>query len=95
MTEKALQAAVMEAAQRFGLKAHHTYDSRRSNPGFPDCEIVGTRIIHRELKVKGRKPTADQREWIDAINAAGGDAAVWRDTHWQDGRILDELAGLR
>lgn len=43
-------------------------------------EMVGQTIAQRlEAEVKlGTKPTADQRAWIDAVNAAGGRAGVVR-----------------
>jgi hypothetical protein len=35
MTERTWQDQVVEAATLFGWAVYHTYDSRRSAPGFP------------------------------------------------------------
>ena len=39
VTEKAFQTAVVELAELCGWKVYHTYDSRRSAPGFPDLVL--------------------------------------------------------
>ena len=95
MTERDFQEAVMEACQTMGLLAYHPRDSRGDDEGFPDTVIVGRRTIYRELKVKGRQPSPDQVLWVEALRAAGQDAAVWTDTQWADGTVLAELENLR
>ena len=40
VTEKEFQAVVVEYAQRLGYMVYHTYDSRRSQRGFPDLVMV-------------------------------------------------------
>jgi hypothetical protein len=52
MTEKQLQGAVVELAKRLGYLVYHTFDSRRSNPGWPDLVLCKPpRLIFAELKV--------------------------------------------
>lgn len=76
--EKDWQQAVMDLARLRGWLCYHTHDSRRSEPGFPDLVMVrGDRVLYRELKREGNKPTAEQRRWIDALWDAGQDVAVW------------------
>ena len=63
----------------FGWMCYHTYDSRRSEPGFPDLVLVRDKVVmFRELKTdKGRLTTA-QKNWGDKLTEAGSDYAVWR-----------------
>ncbi len=94
MTERQLLAAVRDACQWSGLLCYHTFDSRRSEPGFPDVVVVGPHgVIFRELKAERGRVTSDQRTWLDRLNAAGADADVWRPDDWP-ARVLDELHGI-
>lgn len=93
MTEAQLQQLVVDAARWGGLLAYHTHDSRRSQRGFPDLVIVGSRMLFRELKADRGRVSADQQLWLDRLAAAGADAAVWRPADWP-GLILSELAAI-
>ena len=94
MTEKQLQQLVLGACRQLRLLAYHTYDSRKSQPGFPDLVIVGgTTILYRELKTEKGKVTSAQNYWLDALRHAGIDADVWRPSDWPD-RIMAELQAL-
>ena len=96
MREKDLQQAVVGLARRAGWLVYHTYDSRRSDPGWPDLVLVHPvrrRLLIRELKtMKGRVSPA-QKTWLAALAAVGLDAAVWRPDQWHDRTIEKELAG--
>lgn len=94
MSEAELQRLVAEACERLGLAHYHTYDSRRSEPGFPDSTIVGRRIIFRELKNADNRLSPDQRRWGSKIERAGGDWAVWRPVDWANGVILNQLLAI-
>jgi hypothetical protein len=53
--------------------------------GFPDLVLVRSgELIFAELKVGKNKETAEQREWIDAINTStrGVRAYIWRPDQW-------------
>lgn len=79
LSEAEFQEQVRALCRWRGVLVYHTHDSRRSDAGFPDLVIVGAdSILYRELKKEGGRVTPDQQRWIEAINAAGGDAAVWR-----------------
>lgn len=96
MTEAALQDAVASLVRLHGLLAYHTYDSRRSGPGFPDLVIVGTGgHLFRELKTRTGKLTEAQRKWGDHLQAAGANWAVWRPEDLASGRIQTELKAIR
>jgi hypothetical protein len=68
VSEGAFQAKVIELATRLGWRLYHTYDSRRSQPGFPDLiGVRGDRMVAIECKREGQKPTAEQWEWLRAL----------------------------
>lgn len=59
--------------------------------GFPDLVIVGLTVLWRELKVQGRKPRPGQKEWIQQLEAAGQDVAVWDEHDLASGLIYAQL----
>lgn len=94
MTEDELQKLVLEAVKVRSLIAYHTYDSRRSQPGFPDLVIVGQNAaLFRELKSAKGRVTPEQKFWIAALDQAGMDVDIWRPADWPI-RIMAELAQL-
>jgi len=95
MTEAELQRLVADRCARLGLAHYHTYDSRRSEPGFPDSVIMGTAILYRELKSATGVLKPEQRRWGRRIERAGGDWAVWRPADWHNGAILRQLLAIR
>jgi hypothetical protein len=81
-----------EQTATLGILRYHTHDSRRSEPGFPDEVLVGRRrMLYRELKQQGKKPTAAQQKWLDRLQALGHDVGVWRPEDLLSGRILREM----
>jgi hypothetical protein len=87
--EKSFQAAVVEMAQRLGWLVYHTYDSRRSEAGFPDLTMVrGGRLVFAELKGAKDVLSAEQFVWLTKLQAcrttfvgagaAGPEVYVWR-----------------
>ena len=78
MTEKQFQARVVKIAKTLGWKVYHTYDSRCSEPGFPDLVLVKNRVIFRELKTDTGKLRTEQKEWAASLTGAGCDFKVWR-----------------
>jgi len=92
--EAELQAHIMLLCRTLGLLVYHTHDSRRSQAGFPDLVIVGAKgVLFRELKKADGKVSPEQQEFLDALTAAGCDAAVWRPVDWPQ-RIQRELQAL-
>jgi hypothetical protein len=94
MTERTFQAALVGFAQRVGWMVYHTYDSRCSEPGYPDLHLVHPvqgRSLFRELKTEKGKLTPAQQKWLAALKDAGVDADVWRPLGWFDGSIAAEL----
>lgn len=94
MSEATLQAQVITAARAVGWLVYHTHDSRRSQPGFPDLVLVHARqgrVLFRELKAERGRVHPKQREWLEALQAAGQNAAVWRPSDWLSGAAYDQL----
>lgn len=92
MTEKQLQAAIVECARLLGWLTYHTFDSRRSSPGFPDLILIrGGRLIAAELKSETGKMRPEQDAWLEAFIGTGALAAVWRPSHWLAGLVEETL----
>lgn len=84
LPEASFMATVVELAQWRGWRSYHTFDSRRSAPGWPDVVLVrGDRMIAAELKTnRGRVSTA-QAEWLAALSRiAGVECHIWRPDDW-------------
>ena len=92
--EQQLQEQIITLAEGLGFKTYHPYDSRRSNPGWPDLVLAHPRsgaLIFRELKKEDNYPTPEQREWIETLRGCGQDVGVWKPRDWASGRIEREL----
>lgn len=97
LSEKQFQDMVINIARSLGFTLiYHTYDSRRSEPGFPDLILVNPQrgiTLWRELKsAKGRVSKA-QQAWIDGARLAGNDVGIWRPEDIHSERIQNELLG--
>ena len=97
--EKDFQEEVIWLAGVLGWRVYHTYDSRRSEPGFPDLVLLkGDRLVFAELKVGRRGTTAAQQSWLEELREAGCDARLWRPTDWREIEALlrgDDQARVR
>lgn len=85
MLERDFQAKVLELAKLTGWFVYHTFDSRRSEPGFPDLVLVHPRqgrVLFRELKTDTGQLSLHQVKWLQALKDAGADAEVWRPVQW-------------
>ncbi len=93
VTEKEFQQAVMNQLKEHGWMAYHTWNSRRSAPGFPDVVAVkGGRLLMVELKKEGEDPDSNQQEWLDRLGQVPGIiSGVWRPGDWDE--ILAILEG--
>jgi hypothetical protein len=93
MTERQLQSAVIQLAELLGWKAYHTFDSRRSNPGYPDLTLVkDDRLLFVELKSATGRLTTEQTEWLRALGYVAS-VATWRPVDWTSGAIEAVLRG--
>ena len=78
MTEKQFQSHVVQFAKVMHWQVYHTYDSRRSEPGFPDLLLVRERVLFRELKSEKGRISLAQKQWGDKLIRAGADFKIWR-----------------
>ena len=68
VTEAEMQALIVEAAGWGGWMVYHTFDSRRSQPGFPDLILVRDGVMMAwELKSGSGRVTPEQQAWVDAL----------------------------
>lgn len=94
MTEKDFTKAVVQLAESLGYKTAHFGNTvklvKRKNgyaaigdkgaAGFPDLVMVrGDRIVFAELKAKRGILEESQREWLSALEKAGGEVHIWRE----------------
>lgn len=77
--ESRVLEVVRHHAKSNGWLFYHTFDSRGSEPGFPDVVATnGKRLLFAELKSASGKLTIEQTQWIELLKLAGIDARVWR-----------------
>ena len=92
LTETQFQTKVVDLARARGWLVYHTYDSRRSTPGFPDLVLARDgRVMFVELKAPSGRISAAQREWLTALGAtepSGNVSNPLRMTATADGSAL-------
>ncbi len=104
MSEADLLRSVIDLANLLGLRIHHSRPARTAHgwrtaisghKGLPDLVIVGAGgVLWRECKSASGRLSPDQVVWLDALQAAGADAGVWRSDAWPD-QIQDEMEAIR
>ena len=94
MTEKVFQVRVEQLARTLGWDYFHVYNSRRSQPGYPDLHLWHPKHgqLFRELKTMKGRQSLDQVKVERSLRAAGANVSVWRPSEL-DGLILDQLRG--
>ena len=93
MAEADLQAAVQDLAVWRGWRSYHTFDSRRSNAGFPDLVLWRDhRLIFAELKGTKGKLRPEQAAVLEALEQTAAEVFVWGPPEWLDGSIDAALA---
>lgn len=102
MLEHELQRAVVEAARLLGWRVAHFRPAQTKHgwrtpvsadgKGFPDLVLARDRLLFVELKIHGRKRTAEQERWAEWLQAAGAEYHQWTDHDWHAGRIDQWLA---
>jgi hypothetical protein len=70
ISERLYQQSIVDLARILGWRTYHTFDSRRSAPGFPDLVLVkGERLVFAECKAARGKVSQAQRGWLEALSA--------------------------
>jgi len=77
-------ASVFKLARMLGWACYHTFDSRRSEGGFPDAVMVKRpRVLFVEFKSDRGKATAAQLAWIGELRACGQEVYIWRPSEFE------------
>jgi hypothetical protein len=88
LSEKEFQQQVIDLARLAGCLVYHTFDSRKSEPGFPDLVIVSSdmaRPIFAEIKTEKGKLTMRQELWKAVLEQIPGvDYRLWRPSSWPE-----------
>jgi hypothetical protein len=72
VSEKAVMQTLRRVALAAGYLFYHTYSSKRSEPGWPDCAVVhptgpDTTLYLLECKREGEYTTLAQARWLAAL----------------------------
>jgi len=94
ISEKNFEQLVKEEARVNNWLYYHTYRSKRSVPGFPDCVMVrGGRLIFAELKTESGKVTPAQQHWLDELSrcdvlqgskSSAVEVYLWRPSEYEE-----------
>jgi hypothetical protein len=86
VSEKDWQAQVIELALLNGWWPYHPFDSRRSEPGYPDLTLIRPpRLVFAELKTERGRLSIPQRHIIDLLRECPGiEVYVWRPSDWDE-----------
>ena len=86
ISEKKFQQQVLQIAKLHRWATYHTFDSRRSNAGFPDLVLVRAhRLIFAELKSEKGKESIAQESWRQILKQTTAEAYLWRPS------MMDEI----
>ncbi len=97
ISEKAFQAQVIALAHQCNWLVYHTFDSRRSAPGFPDLVMAHTTdhskpLVIAELKTETGRLSKHQKAWLAALKAFDHSdevvVRVWRPSNWPEIELL-------
>ena len=95
VSEKELLGLVTDIAEAGKWLVYHTYDSRRSQAGFPDLVMTRAgRTIFAELKSQKGRIKAAQQNWLDELRKTKGlEVFLWRPSDMDE--VVKNLMGHR
>ena len=80
--------SIVELARNTGWLVYHPYDSRRSEPGFPDLVMTKPkRLVIAEIKTEKGKTSPAQDKWLETlktVEARGVKVKLWRPSDWPE-----------
>jgi hypothetical protein len=83
VSEKEWQQTIVDAARTLGFLCYHTFDSRKSTPGYPDLTLLKHgRLIFVEVKTDKGVCSEAQQEWLTELSRTGLEVYVWRPSDW-------------
>ena len=90
MREADFQRLIVEAAGYLGYAVYHTFDSRRSNPGWPDLVLLKQgHMICLEVKTERGRVRPEQVVWIAELDQVPGvTAMIVRPSQWDQVEAL-------
>lgn len=93
MKESVFQSQVGQYARARGALHYHTYNSERSDAGFPDSVILGNWIMFLELKSDSdsARVSDKQKTWIQRLKDRGYDADVYWPADWESGELQNRI----
>lgn len=85
LSEADFQRQVVELARLYGWRTYHTFDSRRSDEGWPDLVLARPpTLLVVELKAEAGRVSPAQARWLATLADCGIDARVWFPSDWPD-----------
>ena len=80
VTERQLQDTIIRMAELLGWSVYHTFDSRRSQRGYPDLTCVHPEhgLVFMELKREKGRVSTWQTFWLAQLTRAGQRAYLVR-----------------
>ena len=86
ISEKDFMESIVQLARNTGWMVYHPYDSRRSEPGFPDLVMTKPkRLVIAEIKTEKGKTTPAQDQWLSTLRTARGvKVKLWRPSDWPE-----------
>ena len=84
--EKDFLNNIVKLARLSGWLVYHTYDSRRSEKGYPDITMTRHgRIIFAEVKREGEAPTVEQTIWLKTLAENENiEVYLWYPSEWEN-----------
>jgi hypothetical protein len=86
ISERSFMQAIRREALAHGYLFYHTFDSRKSAPGFVDCVLAkpGRPLLMWELKTADGIVTLAQQRWVDVLSTVTSvEAGVYRPEDWE------------
>ena len=93
LSEGEWQDQVLDLARLLGWFPYHTFDSRHSQPGFPDLVLVRERVVFAELKRQRERLKPAQVAWQGLLRAAAAEVYVWRPADFDQVRAILQRRG--
>jgi hypothetical protein len=85
--ESKFQSQVLDLATRLGYVHYHTFNARRSDPGWPDLVLAHrdkARVLFIECKQDGKEPTAEQFAWLDLLAWCDEEVYIFHPKDWDE-----------
>jgi hypothetical protein len=102
IAERDFQSTVIDAARLLGWRVVHFRPARTEHgwrtpveadgAGFVDLVLVRDRVLFVELKGSATRLTPEQRQWLDALDAAGAEVYLWLPDDWPE---IEQVLGGR